>query len=187
MDAEEFFSRWSRRNAQAKLEQEDQAAADAAARAREDGVRALAPPTLDEAATLTPQSDFSRFVARGVDENVRRCALKKLFADPHFNVMDGLDIYIDDYNKFTPLPAAVLVALNHARDLLNPQALLDRPVPGKAEQNSEDRSLFAAPDTDHDGSAEADSDDSGGSDPDSPSSSAAPTDRPDHGNPIQDM
>lgn len=34
--------------------------------------------------------------------------MKKLFADPHFNVMDGLDIYIDDYSQPNPLPAALL-------------------------------------------------------------------------------
>ena len=30
--------------------------------------------------------------------------MKKLFSDPHFNVMDGLDTYIDDYGKPDPLP-----------------------------------------------------------------------------------
>jgi hypothetical protein len=33
---------------------------------------------------------------------VRNAALKKLFTDPHFNVMDGLDVYIDDYGKPDP-------------------------------------------------------------------------------------
>jgi len=65
-----------------------------------------APPTLDDVATLTRESDFSRFVAPGVDGQVKNAALKKLFGDPHFNVMDGLDIYIDDYSKPDPLPLA---------------------------------------------------------------------------------
>ena len=30
--------------------------------------------------------------------------MKKLFTDPHFNVMDGLDTYIDDYRKPDPIP-----------------------------------------------------------------------------------
>ena len=30
--------------------------------------------------------------------------MKKLFSDPHFNVMDGLDTYIDDYGKPDPIP-----------------------------------------------------------------------------------
>jgi hypothetical protein len=39
-----------------------------------------------------------------VDPALRRGALKKLFGDPRFNVMDGLDVYIDDYSKPDPLP-----------------------------------------------------------------------------------
>ena len=57
---------------------------------------------------MTRESDFSRFVAPGVDGEVKNAALKKLFADPHFNVMDGLDTYIDDYSKPDPLPASML-------------------------------------------------------------------------------
>lgn len=66
------------------------------------------PPTLEDAAALTPASDFTRFVARDVDPAVKNAALKTLFTDPHFNVMDGLDIYIDDYGKPDPLPAGML-------------------------------------------------------------------------------
>ena len=62
------------------------------------------PPTMDDVATLTRESDFRRFVAPGVDGDVKNAALKKLFTDPHFNAMDGLDIYIDDYSKPDPLP-----------------------------------------------------------------------------------
>lgn len=72
--------------------------------------RAAAPeqPTLDDVTQLTHDSDFSRFVAPEVNGEVRNAALKKLFSDPHFNVMDGLDTYIDDYNKPDPLPMAML-------------------------------------------------------------------------------
>ena len=64
------------------------------------------PPTMADVAALTRESDFSRFVAPGVDGEVKNAALKKLFTDPHFNVMDGLDTYIDDYSKPDPLPLA---------------------------------------------------------------------------------
>lgn len=67
-----------------------------------------APPTLDDVAKLTPGSDYSRFVARDVAAGVRNAALKKLFSHPQFNVMDGLDTYIDDYGKPDPLPASML-------------------------------------------------------------------------------
>ena len=65
-----------------------------------------APPTMDDVARLTRDSDFSRFVAPGVDGDVKNAALKKLFGDPRFNLMDGLDVYIDDYSKPDPLPLA---------------------------------------------------------------------------------
>lgn len=66
------------------------------------------PPTLQDVQRLTPQSDFKRFVATDVDPEVRHAAMRKLFSDPHFNVMDGLDIYIDDYNTPNPMPASML-------------------------------------------------------------------------------
>ena len=34
--------------------------------------------------------------------------MKKLFANPHYNVMDRLDIYIDDYSQPDPLPQSML-------------------------------------------------------------------------------
>ena len=67
-----------------------------------------APLTLADAQSLTLQSDFSPFIARGVAPDVKNAALKTLFTDPHFNVMDGLDIYIDDYTQPSPLPLSVL-------------------------------------------------------------------------------
>jgi len=75
-------------------------------------------PTMDDVARLTGDSDFSAFVARGVDAAVRRTALKKLFADPHFNAMDGLDVYIDDYTKPSPVSEAMLASLEHAKNAL---------------------------------------------------------------------
>lgn len=59
-------------------------------------------------ANLTPDSDFGQFMRQEISEEIRRKAMKTLFADPHFNVMDGLDIYIDDYGKPDPLPAGML-------------------------------------------------------------------------------
>ena len=80
-------------------------------------------PTLDDVADLTPQSDFKPFVARHVPADVRNAAVKKLFADPHFNVMDGLDIYIDDYTKSEPSPADMLAKMVGAQFL----KLVDEP------------------------------------------------------------
>jgi hypothetical protein len=74
-------------------------------------------PTMEDVAALGADSDFSSFVARGVDQAVRRSALKKLFADPHFNVMDKLDVYIDDYTQASPVSEAMLASLSHAKSV----------------------------------------------------------------------
>jgi hypothetical protein len=62
------------------------------------------PPTLEDVRQLTLDADFRPFVDRRVPPEVRNAALRKLFSDPHFNVMDGLDVYIDDYSRPDPLP-----------------------------------------------------------------------------------
>jgi hypothetical protein len=110
---EEFLSRWSRRKQTARAE-EQQPPAPAPARP----AVADAPPVLPPLDSLTPDSDFTGFLHPKVDEGLRRAALKKLFSDPHFNVMDGLDIYIDDYSKDDPIPEAMMKELRHAQDIL---------------------------------------------------------------------
>jgi hypothetical protein len=75
------------------------------------------PPTLADTHALTPASDFTRFAQPGVAPEVKNAAMRKLFADPHFNTMDGLDVYIDDYNKPDPLPRELLRQLASAQVL----------------------------------------------------------------------
>jgi hypothetical protein len=84
-------------------------------------------PTLDDVARLTNDSDFSAFVARGVDQAVRRSALKKLFADPHFNKVDMLDVYMDDFTKPSPVSESMLASLDHAKSVF--RRLVDEPEP----------------------------------------------------------
>jgi hypothetical protein len=74
-------------------------------------------PTMADVALLTRESDYSRFVSPGIDEGVKRAAMKRLFTDPHFNVMDGLDTYIDDYGKPDPIPLAMLKQMNQSKVL----------------------------------------------------------------------
>jgi hypothetical protein len=74
-------------------------------------------PTLADVAALNRESDYSRFMARDVDNGVKQAAMKKLFTDPHFNVMDGLDTYIDDYGKPDPIPLAMLRRMNQSKFL----------------------------------------------------------------------
>ena len=139
-----FLSRWSRRKAlvrQGDVPPEPApvvAPAAAAAPAAEQvpvpaPAAAYEPPpalTLDDVARLAPGADIRRFVAADVDPAVKNAALKKLFADPHYNVMDGLDTYIDDYGKPDPIPAAMLrqMAQSHALGLFADEQQADVPT-----------------------------------------------------------
>jgi len=89
-------------------------------------------PTMDDVRHLTSNSDFQSFMQQGVPGEVRNAALKKLFTDPHFNVMDGLDIYIGDYNTPDPLPAGMLEKMVGAEflNLFPAKAASDAPQAG---------------------------------------------------------
>jgi hypothetical protein len=133
-DARDFLSRWSRRKTQARQTEPEPKPADAPAEPAGAEARREAEPTVPAgssggAAAASPSlppldslngvaSDYSEFLKPEVDESLRRGALKQLFRDPHFNVMDGLDTYIDDYSKEDPIPDAMLKALNHAQGLI---------------------------------------------------------------------
>ena len=65
---------------------------------------APAPPvTLPDIDQLGQDSDFSAFLTPGVDAELRKRALRKLFHSPKFNVFDGLDTYRDDFTSFPVL------------------------------------------------------------------------------------
>ena len=74
-------------------------------------------PTMADVHELTAESDFSPFVAKNVSSEVRNSAMKKLFTDPHYNVMDRLDIYIDDYSQPDPIPESMLRQMVSAKFL----------------------------------------------------------------------
>ena len=135
-----FFSRWARRKATASDETRPEEPASPAKLAPREvqGLRpanpgevatpvakqpALVPDqpervlSLDDVRFLTKDSDFKPFMAKGVGPEVRNAAMKKLFADPHFNVMDGLDTYIDDYSRSDPIPEAMLRQMTSAKML----------------------------------------------------------------------
>jgi hypothetical protein len=130
---EGFLSRWSRRKTQgrggvevepAAVVQPDPAPSSSAvsappveAPAAPASVDPSPLPTMEDVAGLTRESDYARFVMPGVDDGVKSAAMKKLFSDPHFNVMDGLDTYIDDYNKPDPIPLAMLRQMNQSKFL----------------------------------------------------------------------
>ncbi len=121
-DEENFLSRWSRRKLKARAETAAPQAAElpATASAAQPATGSALPVSESPAPELPEEGgkpEYREFFDPKVDEKVRRTALKKLFSDPHFNVMDGLDTYIDDYSKPDPIPEAMLRQLNQAKNL----------------------------------------------------------------------
>ncbi len=108
---ENILARWSRLKEETK-QQPPPAAPEKAADPKAPA------PELTPLDKLTFDSDYRGFFHPKVDENMRRAALKRLFSDPRFNVMDGLDVYIDDYSKSEPIPAEMLAQLKQAQNIL---------------------------------------------------------------------
>ena len=117
-DKQPFLSRWSRRKLDAAKEAAapKPAPAPAASPAIPQGTAKAELPAVESLKGLA--SEYREFLRPEVDDKLRQAALKKLFHDPHFNVMDGLDTYIDDYSKPDPIPDAMMRTLAHAKGLL---------------------------------------------------------------------
>lgn len=132
MSDENFISRWARRKKEAGGGRQEAAGERQEASGLPVPSAAAVPAEpapLPPIASLTPESDFSPFMRDGVDPDMRRVAVKKLFEDPRFNVMDGLDVYIDDYSKPDPLPEGWLEKLNQTARLG-----IFQPAPAEAEE-----------------------------------------------------
>ena len=122
--ADGFLGRWSKRKAgleadppEKKVEAPKESSPVTTTGKIEDEAPPL--PTLDDVAKIDRfDPDFSAFMKPDVDPAVQQAALKKMFTDPHFNIMDGLDIYIDDYSKPDPLPPGMLERMVQS-DMLN--------------------------------------------------------------------
>jgi hypothetical protein len=122
---ESFLSRWSRRKSGTKtaepLEKPPQPTPSVAPDFPMEGkpveAGAVEPQPLPPVESLTPDSDFAAFMKPEVDPSLKREAFKKLIEDPRFNVMDGLDVYIDDYSKPDPLPEGWLEKMSQVRYL----------------------------------------------------------------------
>ena len=115
-DLARFVSRWSRLKRQ----------------------RAVQSPTKDlpPLEDLAADADLSAYLGPEVEASLRRRALQRIFADPCLNVMDGLDVYIDDYSIADPISLEVLTQMNQARLLFAQDEAcgpspLDRASPGQ--------------------------------------------------------
>lgn len=102
---EPFLSRWSRLKEETKEAETKETEVKAPEKPEE---AAESKPDLPPVESLSIDSDYSGFFHPEVDEDLRRSALRKLFSDPHFNQMDGLDVYIDDYTLSDPIPPEMI-------------------------------------------------------------------------------
>jgi hypothetical protein len=123
-----FLNRWSRLKSGEQVEPEkkalDQSKQELSAppqikQESDDPKETLPSATLEDVEKIDRFApDFSAFMKPDVDPAVQQAAMKKMFSDPHFNVMDGLDIYIDDYSKPDPIPMEMLKRMVQS-DMLN--------------------------------------------------------------------
>jgi len=118
-----FLSRWSRRKAEVRQAPETALANSALPASKlvnaadqhdekpqqsESATPQKPAPSMSDVQSLTKDSDYTQFMANEVAPEVKNAAMKKLFTDPHFNVMDRMDVYIDDYGLPDPIPKAML-------------------------------------------------------------------------------
>jgi len=157
MMADSFLNRWSKRKAgkEDDLVEQPKETAQTPAPMSSD-VEAKPPASLEDVEKIDRfDPDFSVFMKPDVDPAVQQAALKKMFTDPHFNIMDGLDIYIDDYSKPDPLPPGMLERMVQS-DMLNlfrkaedaPNSKEGQPVEQAAETQSDQPLLEAQGQTD---------------------------------------
>lgn len=76
-------------------------------------------PTEADLLAVKQGGDIKAFMVDKVSTELKNKAFKALFARPEFNVMDGLDIYIDDYSKFTPLSQEDIGKMTLSKQLLS--------------------------------------------------------------------
>lgn len=132
---EPFLSRWSRRKQAAReppsepaVAPDEEAAAKPLAEARgaaapgdqaEAGPPQDEPPELPPLESLTEESDFSAFMHATVDPALRRLALRKMWGNPKYGIVDPLDPFRADFAAFTPLGDIVTSDMKfHAERLL---------------------------------------------------------------------
>lgn len=134
---ETFLGRWSR----LKREQEQAAKTPAPAASPAKSGDEQEAPALPPVEQLTAESDFSVFMHPKVQDSLRRVALKKLFADPHFNTADPFEPFSGDWTVAEPIDDELLKQLNQARTHLFAEEEKER----RAREEAAARAARAAP------------------------------------------
>jgi hypothetical protein len=124
---ERFISRWSRLKKEARQtdtkppesKPDAPSVANQASPVKDSPAPAPAAPELPPIDSLKGlASEYTDFLKPGVDEGLRRAALKKLFKDPYFETFEKFAEYCEDYTQGEPIPPAMLRTLEHAKRLL---------------------------------------------------------------------
>ena len=101
--------------------------------------------SLPELSSISLVEDFTPFMQAKIPQALRQQALKALFKEPHFNVMDGLDTYIDDYTVFEPISPEVMSTLSSWKTIMNPTQQVVTPGGYAVDVESEEgRAVLAA-------------------------------------------
>lgn len=83
------------------------------------GVEDEAPlPTEEDLTEIQKTGNISSFLSEKVSQDLRNKAFKELFKIPSFNHVDMLDVYMEDFNKFTPLSVELRDKMTLAKQLL---------------------------------------------------------------------
>jgi hypothetical protein len=104
----------------------DNAHSNSAQKSSSDAIKAGANTEAHAEVTLPPLSsislteDFTPFMQAKVPQALKQQALKALFKAPHFNVMDRLDTYIDDYTVFEPIAPDIMDKLSAWKSIQSP-------------------------------------------------------------------
>jgi len=126
-EARGFLGRWSRRKqAVARGETPPEPAPAVPSPAVPPSPEAPLPDPL----TLGMADDFSAFLRDKVPPALKHKAMQHLFSHPHFNELDMMDVYMEDFNLVPNLEPAALDLVKHAKAVLSPEAL--QPLEGDA-------------------------------------------------------
>jgi hypothetical protein len=129
-DEDSFLSRWARRKASVReVERQPEAAppapGEAGAVGPDDPDRPLSEEeraALPDPDTLGPGADFKAFLRKGVPEELRRRALRRLWrSNPVFSVIDGLAEYDLDYTDAATVVANLETAFQVGKGIVLPE------------------------------------------------------------------
>lgn len=126
--------RWSRLKTEARAKQTDAERADASAESGAAspglepadvaaGEQNVAPEDLPDIETLDKDSDFTPFLGAGVPDELRRLALRKLWAsDPVLANLDGLNDYDEDFSTVGMIARTVATLFKPGEGMPEPAA-----------------------------------------------------------------